>query len=330
MIALGRIEGLGEEATTAPNAASSLDLPEADGPIIVKVRYFVIGVREIDSARQAFEADIFWRLRWHDPQLHATQATSGIRRLPLSEIWHPDLNAWNSSDVETTYDRAAEIDPDGNVTYRQRVSGRFDSQFNLRDFPFDRQNLLIQVVSGRYRADQVKFVEDEEPSGVADGLELPEWLVSPPELKVAPLQLHMVGTSLASFAVEIPVKRDSAFYVRKMLVPLFLILAMAYAVLWIEPGQLGPQIGVCTGAIFSFIAFRFSLSVLLPRISYFTRMDEFVFGATLLVFLPLGKAIISSRLVKAERMVLVHRLDQWSRWLYPAGVIALAWFTLGS
>lgn len=174
----------------------------------------------------------------------------------------------------------------------------------------------------------MRFIADEQPSGIAEDLNLAEWQVSSPRSEIVSRQFQMVGTSRAAFDVRTPVNGNSAFYVRKMLGPLFLILMMAYAVLWIEPGQFGPQIGVCTGAIFSFIAFRFSLSILLPRISYFTRMDEFVFGATLLVFLPLGKAIVTSRLVKAERTTLVRKLDRWSRWLYPVCAVALAWFTL--
>ena len=317
--------------TSTDSQVCATSRPDVNGqPTIVRVRYFVIGLREIDSARQTFDADIFWRFRWHDPRLRLDAGVVGTRVLPFSAVWHPGLDVWNSSSIKTTYGDTVEVDPEGNVTYRQRISGRFDAPFNLRDFPFDRQDLLVRILSARYTADEVTFLADEEPSGMAADFNLPEWQVSPPRLEVAPMQLEMADTSRAAFEVRILAKRDSAFYVRKMLVPLFLILMMAYAVLWIEPGQFGPQIGVCTGAIFSFIAFRFSLSVLLPRISYFTRMDQFVYGATLLVFLPLGKAILTTRLLKADRMDWVQRVDCASRWLYPACVLALAWFTLGA
>lgn len=305
-----------------------MGLPDiSQGPVIVKVRYFVLNIRGIDSAQQTFEGDIFIRLRWQDGRLRSTGDTHSIRRLPLSSIWNPEANIWNSSSIKTAYDTVVEVAGDGTVTYRQRINGRFDAKFDLRDFPFDKQEVGLRLISGRYNKDQVTFVADEEGSGMAEHIEIPEWKVSETTVDFSPMPLQALGAELPSFNIKIPVQRDSAFYVRKMLVPLFLILAMAYAVLWIEPGQFGSQIGVCTGAIFSFIAFRFSLSVLLPRISYFTRMDEFVFGATLLVFLPLGKAIVTSRLVKAERIALVKRLDQWSRWLYPLGIGALVWFT---
>ncbi len=49
---------------------------------------------------------------------------------------------------------------------------------------------------------------------------------------------------------------------------------------------------------------------------YLTRLDELVFSATLLVFLALGEAIITTRLTMQERHDLANQIDRVSRWVY--------------
>lgn len=50
--------------------------------------------------------------------------------------------------------------------------------------------------------------------------------------------------------------------------------------------------------------------------SQLTRLDELVFSATLLVFLALGEAIITTRLTMQERYDLANHIDRLSRWIY--------------
>jgi len=51
-------------------------------------------------------------------------------------------------------------------------------------------------------------------------------------------------------------------------------------------------------------------------VDYLTRLDELVFSATLLVFLALGEAIITTRLTMQERHDLANQIDRVSRWVY--------------
>ena len=60
--------GFGQEIPAQTSQVRATSRPDVNGrPTIVRVRYFVIGLREIDGARQTFDADIFWRFRWLYP-----------------------------------------------------------------------------------------------------------------------------------------------------------------------------------------------------------------------------------------------------------------------
>jgi hypothetical protein len=93
---------------------------------------------------------------------------------------------------------------------------------------------------------------------------------------------------------------------------------MAWTVFWLDPSQLGPQLGVSTASVFSFVAFQVRLAELLPGVSYLTRIDRFILGSTALVFLAFGEAILTGTLAASGRTELARRIDRWARWVYPA------------
>jgi F0F1-type ATP synthase membrane subunit c/vacuolar-type H+-ATPase subunit K len=80
---------------------------------------------------------------------------------------------------------------------------------------------------------------------------------------------------------------------------------------------------VATASVFSLIAYRTALRLSLPKVSYMTRADIFVLGATVLVFGALGAAIATGRLAKSGREKLARKIDGWARWMYVAMLLIL-------
>lgn len=65
------------------------------------------------------------------------------------------------------------------------------------------------------------------------------------------------------------------------------------------------------------IAYRFAVGADLPKVSYVTRMDLFLLGATVLVFATLLEVIITSTLARRERLEEARRIDHVARVLFP-------------
>jgi hypothetical protein len=119
------------------------------------------------------------------------------------------------------------------------------------------------------------------------------------------------------FTFEIHANRITAYYVWKVLLPLCLIVAMSWAVFWIDPAQFGTQIGLSATATLTLIAFIFATTNMLPALGYFTRLDLFIGGATILVFLALLQSLTTSFLVTNDKAELALNLDRVSRVLFP-------------
>lgn len=103
---------------------------------------------------------------------------------------------------------------------------------------------------------------------------------------------------------------------------------MAWAVFWINPKNLGPQVGLSTATVFTLIAYRFSIGFSIPKVSYFTRLDQFVFLSTVLVFAVLGIAVATSKVASDDNVELAKTIEKWARSIYIVLFMLVIIFTL--
>jgi hypothetical protein len=103
----------------------------------------------------------------------------------------------------------------------------------------------------------------------------------------------------------------------KVILPLFLIVLMSWSVFWIDPSSAGTQIAVATTSMLTLIAYRFAIDSQVPKVSYLTKMDQFIVVGTVLVFLTLMQVVLTSRLAQLGREKLAKRIDRFSRLIFP-------------
>ena len=130
----------------------------------------------------------------------------------------------------------------------------------------------------------------------------------------------------ARFDYEHWMRRRLGYYLWRGIGPLTLIVIMSWAVFWIDPAQLGVQVGIASTSMLTLIAFLFALGRTLPPVSYLTRMDSFIFGSVCLVFLAFTEAIITCNLAANRRQDLARRVDWWARWSFPIAFMVLVIF----
>lgn len=158
---------------TAPIIAfADVERPNRDdGPTRVDVRVLVFDIDQISASDQTFDANFFYTLRWTDPRLAHDQER---KSMPLNEVWHPGIQIFNQHRVWPSFPEVVSISPEGQVTYRQRVWGTLSQPFNLRDFPFDRQELAIQLITPGFTAKDLELVIDRK-SEIAERFSVPDW-----------------------------------------------------------------------------------------------------------------------------------------------------------
>ncbi|MGJ8672855.1 hypothetical protein [Rubritalea sp.] len=292
-------------------------------PTKVKVRYVVLDIDGVNSAIQSFTLNIFYQAEWHDPR--EQHVGDGPITKKLTEVWNPRVQITNRQKTFNTMEDIVTIQPDGTVSQSQRIWGDFSQILDLKNFPFDSQHFEVTLVSVGHTVDQVQFeLEKELPSGISPQFSLPDWEILGHKAWPHNTSIFEGMNEAAMFTVSLEAKRHNEYYLIKVILPLFLIVAMSWIVFWIDPEQAGTQIGVATTSMLTLIAYRFSIDSLVPAVSYLTRMDTFILSSTLLVFATLGEAVLTSVLTKHGKAKLATRIDKWCRLIVPAGFFALA------
>ena len=298
--------------------------PGIDGqPLTVSGTLFLLDVSKIDGADQSFTADVFMMLQWRDERL--ISPTGGMRRLALGSVWNPRVQIINQRRIWKTFPEEVDVSPEGMVTYRQRFYGQFASPLDLRDFPRDHHRFGLQVVIPGYGPEEIVFVPNTEDLEIGRSSEMtvPDWSIGQFELRTAPFAVIPGGREIAGLEGVFEAHRHLGFYVGKAFVSVAIIVFMSWVVFWISPGQVGPRLSVAVTSMLTLIAYRFLLGQVLPPVSYLTRLDYFLLGSTVLVFITLVQVALTSTMSEEGRTARAMRINRASKWVFPVGFVVL-------
>lgn len=172
-------------------------------------------------------------------------------------------------------------------------------------------------MAGGYDIGQVRFVLDERILGQTENLSLVDWSIDQGKGNVTTYYFAPQDRSFPLFKYELNVKRYQGFYLLKVIIPLTMIIFMSWSVFWLDPKHLATQVGLSASVIVILTIFQLNLGNYLPKISYLTRMDRFVLGALILVFLALVEAVTGGALAGGSKPGLAKKIDRWARIVFP-------------
>ncbi|MEI6323285.1 MAG: hypothetical protein WCP60_09305 [bacterium] len=293
------------------------------GPTKIGYAVYIADITRIDSSTQTFLVNFMLILHWKDTRL----AYSGhqTREYALSDVWAPPILFENQTrDLVRSLPEIVTVTPDGLVSYRQRYIGEFSQALDLRAFPFDRGTFGIHLVSPGNSPDEILFLPGEEGLriglkngiGIAPQISMSDWHILSTDSAVRPYVITP-GTQIASCDFKFTAARNSSYFIIKVLLPLLLIVMMSWAVFWIDPSDSGAQFSIAVTAMLTLIAYRFAIDANVPKLPYLTCLDKFVLFSSLLVFVTLIQAIITSKLAKHGNLERARAMDRHCRWIFP-------------
>jgi len=287
-----------------------------EGPTKVLVSLYIIDIENIDNKKQSFTADFIVRLRWKDPRLADVK-----RSIPIKSVWNPNTLIYNlRGDDETRFPEVVTILDSGLVEYKQRYYANLGNSLDFSDFPFDKQTLTISFVAFGFSPNEVEFIPEFE--GKTEKFSISDWKIESIGFEVSEFQVNLFGNNAKKLVrpkieYKFSSERFIQYYRWKILAPLMVILFLSWAVFWIDPSQVGAQIGVAGTSILTLIAFLLRLESFLPPVSYLTRLDHFVFTSLILVFVAYLEALVSTTFALKGNHKLALKLDFVFRILYP-------------
>ena len=301
--------------------------PAANDEGRIEATILLLDISSISEPNEEITADFSIRLDWFDPSLASVDAPP-IRMLSLTDANAPQVTIINGRNITKKLNLVAKVTPEGNATYQQRYQGTLGAPMNLRNFPLDEPEFFINmtIIDPRGRT----LVADEDRSGMLKPPTVAGWEMIEGAIKIDELRSRDGMAAFPTARLEFTGNRDLTFFTWKLLIPLSLIVFMAYSVFWLDPAVLPSQLSLATSSVFTLIAYNFALSTMLPKSSYLTRADIFIVGCTLLVFGALYESVVTGVLARKDtKKALARKIDFVARYVFPVlfiGLITYAFF----
>jgi len=210
--------------------------------------------------------------------------------------------------------------PDGSVDYEERFGAKLNAELDMREFPFDRQSLDIELQSFVWDRGEVAFIRNEAQTGFDADFETPEWRVTAVEGLIGVRKEIRDDKEFSSYTFRIHARRNSGHYLLRLFLPLLFVMSLTWFAFW-EPVHDRFRVGFI--ALLTVVATHTVVSSSLPRLDYPTFADVVLIvcylTATALILVSIVVQRIDAR-GDAER---AQRVDNWSRWLMPVGAAVI-------
>jgi len=225
--------------------------------------------------------------------------------------------------------------------------GFFRQSFDFRKFTFDKQKLVIRIKSGAGNYSNSNLEDSSnigsltfitpEP-GVFLNLnkflnpevnKLKAWKISENGIKVQSKVLSedrydiygqkIVPRTENVLDIEINIERNFQHYLLKIMLPVFLILCVAWYVLWIPTEKYEARLNTSIIALLALIAYNFVFQDDIPKLEYLTDLDWFILLSYIFCLIPVFLSIGFSKFIATnqKKIMKINKLIKiWGGLLY--------------
>ena len=282
------------------------------GPVPCIIISAVNSISNLDLANAQFEADFYLQLYWPDSSL-CSNLTMQNCVFDSNNNWNPSIELINLVGDAVQYvssPYSIVLPPTsilnqvlnasglpvnfsgwGNtwVLYEQRFYGTFSQDYNLVDFPYDQQNLAIKIESAQFDESQLKFYFTEQQASLLlpGGFSVTEWdLRIPNAASLVLTHSYSLFGNYSRAVLAIQIQRQTYYYVQKYVVIIIFMVLLDLLCFALNVDCSDRMMGTVT-IFLAFVLFLFSNSQSLPKISYLTRLDQFLGISMIFVFATL-------------------------------------------
>ena len=201
------------------------------------------------------------------------------------------------------------------VLYKSEGVYKFKENYNLRNFPFDKQKLTIWLHQTEnpiedYHATPSSLTEENLVEFSSKENIIPGWNITKTEVNSKIIKIS--GYNFDGVELSIDIERKSSYYIFKIIFPIILILAVCWSAVWINPKEIESRLTVTIVCLLSLIAYNFVIDSELPKLEYLTIMDYIILVSYIYATIPNFLSIYSFELQKKNKK-LTEKYEQYEK-----------------
>ena len=245
------------------NFRSPFAHPHFGPPAKVRAGILITNVRDYDIQKGSFEADFFFTY------------TSDIPMPPMDPTFTN-----GKMDLK-------EVMADTPTFKMYRFIGTFSSPLDLHDFPFDTQEIVIEIEDDDNATDQVLLAVDKEHTNLDVGFEVAGWETAYTSARILthyfPDRFDHDDMYYSRFEFCIGIKRFSTSAMFTVFMPALVIVLISLSGLWLPRSELEVRANATVPMLAAAVLFHFALMQELPATAYLTRADKLMMSVYLIL-----------------------------------------------
>jgi hypothetical protein len=300
-------------------------------PVTVNVGLFLTNLIEVDEVKEVFRISGYLFMTWKDARLAFPSKTFGQQRsYDPDSIWLPRVLLINATSRREKISVNIHGDSDGTIHYLELFQAELSTSYYLEAFPFDSESLQVVVEPFLDERNTMALEYDSRVAGFGTEpfVELAQWKIQGVYGAVGRHEIGATGRQISQLEIDVQVQRRYRYYLWKVFLPLFVMVAIAYSAFWIKTSDYYTQISITLTAILTEIAFLFAISTNLPKVPYLTFIDAFFLMSFAFSCACIVELVAVHQSLERNLVNYAERLRRLTRALYPllyaAVIIAVA------
>jgi len=305
---VSRISGTGAEVSEEHSTRASqlierahkrMSLSGQTPPLVRRlelIRFSYMSIGSIDCVGQSFRAQIFFELRFpggaKDPALAASGSDMAVidgQLRPPAGWYKGQLDLKNFIEHNEPLDSNV-IKSGDDLVLSMRFEGEFFENMELESFPFDMQELSIDIAincrpNGKLPVDLV--VAQDAQIGVSEhGFALHQLYDLDARMTyVERVTGDETSSCYPTITISARVYRRPGFVIYNVIIPMAAFVIMAGMQFTIARDNQDARLAVSLTLVLTAAAYKFSISGMVPSISYLTLADKYVLSCSVIIFL---------------------------------------------
>lgn len=280
------------------------NIPKQNGPLNLTLEMVLSSVNNIDHLDGIISYNLWLRYYWNDYQLRWNQSTYNVSQItfnsdPLYEtsVWTPDIILYNDANIDSNnlkYTRVM-VESNGNVFWSRPGSINSICDFDLENYPYDRQTCLLKFGSWTYSENDLVLNQRKYDIDLTYYKENEEWELLDTTSQTNLMKYSCCSESFYDITFTINFKRIPEYYETHILFPAFAISFLNIISIFI-PWDSGERISFAITVMLSIIVFLLLVSDDLPRTEQNPLLSRIITVLTIFSFTCLIYIVLLNRL----------------------------------
>lgn len=281
--------------------------PAETVPLKVKTGVFVMSIYDLSLVDESFNA-VFW-VWFVYPE--------GARVIYLPE---DTVGVMGTKSFERLFDFHEIKDSHHWVT--MKFNAVVIHNWDMADFPFDRQLLKIELEEAELDATSVIFDPDLKNSGIDSRVEVPGWEVEGFSLE-SRLDIDETTYGDPTLAerstypqtlVTVTIRREGTRLLFNLLTAAYIAFVLGILVLFLHPKYVDARKVIITSAMITIIGNHYIISATLPDIPTFTLIDRVMIATFTAICLTAFISVVTSHYVRVNKAKTAATINNVARW----------------